>query len=225
MNKAHSPETTNEILSEEQNSRHFSNPSSLHQEPNIINPHRRCLPQEKRWCDVDSDNEDAFFEDSPSPTEVSSGFPTFPKEVNSHEFEHLPVYTLDDMSPTFYVHRTHVFQCSPAAFSGYLFAVCEPTGVYAEKPRIQMAKQRRARPRSTWTPHSWDPTDEEVDLMCNAFRSIAAATWFCLDTKRDEKPHWSNKCLQHCFLKLCEGRVQRHGQRLFNRRCVNDSTR
>ena len=60
--------------------------------------------------------------------------------------------------------------------------------------------------------------------MCNAFRSVATAKWFCLDTKRNEKPRWSNKCLQHCILKLCQGRVQRHGQRLFNRRCGNDST-
>ena len=60
--------------------------------------------------------------------------------------------------------------------------------------------------------------------MCNAFRSISIAKWFCLDTKRNRKPRWSNKCPQHCVLKLCEGHAQRHGQRLFNRRCGNDST-
>ena len=81
-----------------------------------------------RWSDLDDKDDEEMtlahfgLHEKVNAVNVNSGLSTYPKEVNSHEFENRPVYTLDDMSPTFYVHRTHVFQCSPAAFSNDLFA-------------------------------------------------------------------------------------------------------
>ena len=71
-------------------------------------------------------------------------------------------------------------------------------------------------------PHFWNPSNEEVESMCDAFRKLTTATWFSIDMKYMEKQKWSNKCLQLTVLRLCKGQVRRHAQKLFNRRCAND---
>ena len=71
-------------------------------------------------------------------------------------------------------------------------------------------------------PHVWNPTNEEVELMCDAFRKLTTAMWFHVDLKHSEKHRWSNKCLQMTVLQLCHGHARQHARRLFNKRCAND---
>ena len=71
-------------------------------------------------------------------------------------------------------------------------------------------------------PHVCSPTDEDVELMCDAFCKLTTAMWFHVDLKHSEKHRWSNKCLQMTVLQLCHGHVRQHARRFFNKRCAND---
>ena len=70
---------------------------------------------------------------------------------------------------------------------------------------------------------TWDPSEEDMTLMCATFSALTIVQWFNVDDKGAKKSRWKNKCLQKCVLNLCCGRLKRHAERLFNRRCCNEA--
>ena len=132
----------------------------------------------------------------------------------------------DDRNASFYVHRTAFFTCSPAAFS---HEVCSTPSTSDESHFAKPKTSRRSACTQSCSPipcknmsGSWEPSEEEPILMCNAFSVMTTARWEVLIKTTESKPRWSNKCLQTCVLNLCVGRLQKHAKRVFNQRCFND---
>ena len=137
------------------------------------------------------------------------------------------LFNEEHTNPCFYVHRSTFFTCSPPAFS---HEVCSATSAAAESGRplqsahsCSLRTQRHLFTSKARSHAHWEPSDEDLTLMCNAFSHMTTAQRFCLDDKDVERPRWKNKWIQKCIWELCSGPKHKHGGRLFSPRCCNDS--